>query len=106
MRDAVWLVPLAVCAVRLTTDPIVAGYYVCAAIILGLAGLGIAFAMRSLVRIVATLLIWNIAVGLQGIGWPGPAIITVATLATVVVLALHRPQGVEVPTEQPVAAAT
>ena len=89
-RDAVWLAPLAVCAVRLTTDPVIARYYFCTAIILTLAGLAIALAMRSLLRLIAAIVIWNASVGLPTMGWLAPAILVIVVAATVVVLALHR----------------
>ena len=95
-----WLAPLAVCAVRLATDPIIAGYYLCAAIVLTLAGLAVAVGMRSLVRVIAAVVLWNVMIGLQGIGWVGPAILVFATAAVVVALSLHRRREQAVPTAE------
>jgi hypothetical protein len=88
--DAVWLAPLAVCAVRLTTDPVIAGYYFCAAVILIFAGLALALATRSLFRFVATVALWNVTAALAGIGWIAAAILTAMVAVTVMVFALHR----------------
>jgi uncharacterized Tic20 family protein len=77
-----------------------AGYYLCAAVILTLAGLALAVARRSLVRIIAAVVLWNVMIGVRGIGWVGPTILVVVTAATVVVLALHRAREPAIPTEE------
>jgi hypothetical protein len=99
-RDALWLAPLAVCAVRLTTDPVIARYYFCAALILTFAGLALALATRSLLRVITTIVLWNVTAVLSGSGWIGPAILVVAIAVTVVVFALHRRRESALPTTE------
>jgi hypothetical protein len=92
-RDAVWLVPLAVCASRLLTDPILVGYYFRAPALLCIIGLALAVALRSPVRIIAALVLLNLALDLTALGWPAPALLLAATVVTVVLVA-RRPDPI------------
>lgn len=90
MRDAVWLVPLASLAVRLLTDPILAGYYYTPAILLALAGLALALAQRSLARLVLVVVLLNAMIDFTTLGWIGAAATLAATVVTIVVVASRR----------------
>ena len=58
-RDAIWLVPLVVCAVRLYTDPVLAMYYGVPPLMMVLIGAVFAIARRSAIVFVACLLMVN-----------------------------------------------
>jgi hypothetical protein len=59
-RNAIWLVPLAVCAVRLFTDPVLAGYYTIPSLLLVLIGASFVVAQRSLALSIASLIAFNL----------------------------------------------
>ena len=63
--DAIWLVPLMVCAVRLFTDPVLARYYGIPLLMLALLGLVFAVAQRSLVVFLACLIMFNVLVDVE-----------------------------------------
>jgi hypothetical protein len=63
--DAIWLVPLVVCAVRLFTDPVLARYYGIPLLMMILLGLVFAIAQRSLPVFIACLVMFNLLVDLE-----------------------------------------
>lgn len=60
--DTVWIVPLAVCAVRLLLDPVAAGYYVVAPTILLVLGIAHCVAQRHWLALGALVLALNVAI--------------------------------------------
>jgi len=88
--EAVLLVPLAVTAVRLLTDPVLADYYFDTAALLGAAALGLAVARRDLLRLLVGLLLLNAAIDLRTVGWPGAAVLVVVVAGAVVVERTRR----------------
>ncbi|MDP9026103.1 MAG: hypothetical protein M3N46_00930, partial [Actinomycetota bacterium] len=77
--DAVWLVPLAVCAIRLFTDPVLARYYAVPSLMMILIGLVFAIAQRSLAVFIACLLMFNLLIDAQ---------LTVLTVGIFVILVI------------------
>jgi hypothetical protein len=63
--DAIWLVPLAACSVRLLIDPVSAGYYTDAPILLVLVGLALSLARLSLLLLLACLAALNVLIDFQ-----------------------------------------
>jgi hypothetical protein len=75
---AIWLAPLAVCAVRLFFDPLLSGYYTVPPTLLALVGLFITAAQRRFLSALACLVVVNALVDLQPLN--------VAKVAAIVVL--------------------
>jgi hypothetical protein len=82
---AVWLVPLAVTAGRLLTDPLLAGYYFDTAAILAFVALGCALAARQLSMLIVMVALINGAITFRSLGW-GSALILIGVLAVAVVV--------------------
>lgn len=86
-RDAVWLVPLAVCAVRFLLDPLLAPYYFDQPAMLVLVVLAVALARRSLPGIVGAVLLLNVVLDLRGLGGVTAVLLLIgAAVAAVAVL--------------------
>ncbi|MEO6116315.1 MAG: hypothetical protein ABIP33_08025, partial [Pseudolysinimonas sp.] len=58
--NAIWLVPLVVCAVRLFTDPVSAGYYALPPLLMILVGASFAIAQRSALVFASCLILTNV----------------------------------------------
>ncbi|THG33229.1 hypothetical protein [Naasia lichenicola] len=84
-RDAIWLVPLAVCSVRLLTDPVLAGYYFTPVVLAGVLCFALAVARRSLLSVAVALVTINVANGLQSTGWIAAAVLVAITAVGVIV---------------------
>jgi hypothetical protein len=60
--DAIWMVPLVVCVVRLFTDPVLAGYYAVPPLLMLLVGSALGIAQRRPLRALLALVMLNVVV--------------------------------------------
>jgi hypothetical protein len=86
--DSIWLVPLAACSVRLLIDPVPAGYYTDAPILLVLVGLALSGARLSFLLLLACLAAFNVLIDFQRLTVI-PAIALVVIVALAVALAVR-----------------
>ncbi len=85
--DAVWLVPLMVCAIRLFTDPVLARYYAIPLLMMAVLGLVLAIAQRSLAVFLACLVMFNVLVDVElTVVTAGLMLVLVIATAVVVVV--------------------
>ena len=89
--DGIWLTPLAVCAVRLLTDPVLASYYSIAPEVLICVGIAFAAARRTLAALLLGLVMLNLAIDVRPITVLTTALL-VATVAVAVVLVRRETQ--------------
>lgn len=90
--DAVWLVALVACAVRLVFDPVLAGYYFEPPVILIAVALALAVARRSIVDGLLALLLLNLALDLHDLVGVGACLLLggVAGVAVRIVIRARR----------------
>jgi hypothetical protein len=84
--DAIWLVPLAACSLRLLIDPVPAGYYADAPILLVLVGVALSGAQLSFLVLLACLASLNVLIDFQRLTVI-PAIVLVVLAGLTVALA-------------------
>jgi hypothetical protein len=78
--NAIWLVPLMVCAVRLMTDPVLAGYYAVPPLLMILIGAAFAIAQRSAWVFASCLILINVILDVQ------PSVVSDGILVCLVVV--------------------
>ena len=88
--DALWLVPLVVCVVRLFTDPVLAGYYAVPPFLLLLVGVAFSIAQRALVPVLLGLVMVNVLIDVPLSLIPGGILVVLSAILAVVIIRRGR----------------
>ena len=86
-RDAIWMVPLAICVVRLLMDPVLLAYYAVPPMMLIALGLALSIVQRRIAASVCCLVLYNVLVDFGKLTAFTSAALTAVALVLVIVLA-------------------